>query len=448
LDHYGGIRAILDNAPNTDSIKIIASKGFFESASDENLLAGPAMQRRALYMYGMLLPMNELGNIGSGLGQTNATGPRNQPVPTVEIDFTNEKDHSIDGLKIEYIYATDVEAPNEIMMYFPEYKSFCVAELINPLLHNLITLRGAKVRNGQLWSKAIDRALQLCGAEVESSFSTHNWPVWGNENIVKYWEGQRDMYRFIHDQTLRLANVGYTPVEIAEMLELPETLAHSFQYRDYYGTVSHNVKAQYQLYYGWYDGNPANLHALPPVEAGKKYVEAMGGAAAVINIAQKAYNEGDYRWGAMLLNHLVFANPDNQNARNLLANIYTQLGYQAESGPWRNFYLTGAAELRNKPNPDVVINLIKPKPADFLANLNGMKPEVLFDYLGVKIDGKQAAKENLAFNIQFNDKEVTTHTLILNNGALTNRSGNANSGCQCYDNRQKNRFHSAPCSAG
>jgi alkyl sulfatase BDS1-like metallo-beta-lactamase superfamily hydrolase len=211
LDHYGGIRSILDNAPNSD-IRIIAPQGFHESASDENLLAGPAMQRRSLYMYGMVLPLNEQANIGSGLGQTNATGPRFLPVPTEVIDYKNEKGGTIDGLEIEFIYATDVEAPAEMMMYFPQYKSFCVAELTNATLHNLITLRGAKVRNGQLWSKAIDRALQLCGEEVECSFGTHTRPVWDNANIVRFWEEQRDMYRYLHDQTLRLANDGYTPV--------------------------------------------------------------------------------------------------------------------------------------------------------------------------------------------------------------------------------------------
>jgi len=416
-DHYGGVRAIIANAPNSD-IQIIAPKGFYENAMEENLLAGPAMQRRAIYMYGMMLPFNGLGNIGSGLGQTNSTGPNSIPVPTTEIDSSNEKNYTLDGLDIEFIYATDVEAPVEFMMYFPQMKAFCVAELMNPLLHNLITLRGAKVRNGQLWSKAIDKALQQYGDEVECSFSSHNWPMWGNENIVKYWTKQRDMYRFIHDQTLHLANQGNTPIEIAEILSLPENIANDFHNRGYYGTVSHDVKAQYQLYFGWFDGNPANLYSLPPVDAGKKYVEAMGGEANVLNIAQKAYNEGDYRWGAMLLNHLVFANPENQNARNLLADVYTQLGYQAESGPWRNFYLSGASELRNKPNN----NLLNPKPEDVIANLNGMSPELLFDYLGVKIDGQQAAKENFTFNIELNDLDIRNYTLILNNGALTNRT--------------------------
>lgn len=421
LDHYAGITGILENAPNRD-IEIITPKDFFEHAVSENVMAGPAMQRRALYMYGMTLPIAPHGNIGCGLGQTNSTGFHALLPPTKEIDNSTEK-LTIDGLDLEFIYVKDTEAPVEMMIYFPQLKAFCVAEDMNRLLHNLLTLRGAKVRNGQVWSKAIDKALMLCGDEVEYSFSTHNWPTWDNKNIVTYWEDQRDMYRYIHDQTLRLANLGYTPIEIAEMIELPETLANKFYSRGYYGTVSHDVKSQYQLYFGWFDGNPANLHALPPVDAGKKYVEAMGGEAKVIETGRKAYNEGDYRWCAMLLNHLVFANPDNKEGRNLLADAYTQLGYQAESGTWRNFYLSGAQELRYKPDTEKYAKIITLSPQEALANLNNMTIEMLFDYLGIKIDGKKAAADNGIINFTFNDQPVTDYTLILSNGALTHRTG-------------------------
>jgi len=441
-DHYGGINAILENAPN-DDMTIYAPKDYYLHAVNENIIAGQAMMRRAFYMYGMLLPRYPLGGIGSGLGQISATGQKSLPRQTIEIDEAT-KPFTVDGLEVRTIFAPETEAPVQIMIYFPEYKAFCVAEEMNRLIHNLLTLRGAKVRNGQLWSKAIDNALIMCGDEVEYSFSTHNWPTFGNNNIVQYWEDQRDLYRFLHDQTLRLANLGFTPIEIAEMISLPESLSNKFYSRGYYGTVSHNVKAQYQLYFGWYDGNPANLHSLPPADAGKKYVEAMGGASAVLQIAQKAYNEGDYRWGAMLLNHLVFADAKNQNARNLLADMYTQLGYQAESGPWRNIYLSGAMELRNKPDTALLTNMLRTTESAFLTDVNNMSGEMLFDFLGVKIDGDKAAGEKISIHIALADTALAANnfdaTLLLSNGALTNRIGKSHANPDVAVTAIKNDF--------
>lgn len=416
VDHFAGIDAILENAPNQpNSIEIIGPKGFFEEAVSENLMAGVAMGRRATYMYGRSLPKNEKGNIGTGLGQTTAVGTSGLVPPTREISEEGET-LRIDGVEIDFMSVPRAEAPVEIMMYFPEMKAFCVAEEINHNLHNLLTLRGAKVRNGQLWSKYIDKAIVKCGDQVEVSFSTHHWPTWGNKQIVGYWEKQRDLYRYLHDQTLHLANQGYTPREIAEMIKLPEAIANEFANRGYYGTVSHNVKAQYQMYFGWFDGIPANLNPLPPTEEGKKYVEAIGGEEAVMGKAKEAYNQGEYRWTATLLNNLVFANPNHKAARQLLADTYSQLGYQAESGPWRNFYLTGAQELTNGIAG-------KGKTSSNIARMSqNLSLEMLFDMLAIQINGEKAADKDIIINVSLTDTKEQA-TLILKNGALSNRIG-------------------------
>lgn len=410
-DHYGGIEAIRRGAPN-DDFEIIAPKGFMESAQSENVMAGVAMTRRATYMYGMQLEPGPRGVIGTGLGQTIAKGSKGIARPTDEIAATGEK-RTIDGLEMEFIYAPDSEAPVEIMIYFPQLKAFCTAEDMTHNIHNLITLRGAKVRNGLLWSKHIDKALELYGDRVEVSFASHHWPTWGNENIVRYWEAQRDMYRYMHDQTLHLANRGLTPDEIAEEIRLPRSLDTLFYNRGYYGTVSHNVKSQYQMYFGWFDGNPANLNPLPPTELGRKYVEAMGGGRQVMRVAQEAYDRGEYRWVATLLDNLVFAEPDNMEARRLLADTYTQLGYQAESGPWRNFYLTGAKELTGTGTPYT---------AQFVTGqvVGQMDTDTLLDFLAIQINGEQASGKEAVINLKFTDTGEEA-ALMLKNGVLNHR---------------------------
>ncbi|WP_455586106.1 alkyl/aryl-sulfatase [Bacteroides sp.] len=413
-DHFGGIEGIRKKAPNTN-FEIIAPKGFYEEAHNENVIAGVAMGRRANYMFGVLLPTNATGNIGNGLGQNLSYGSKSIIRPTDEITRTGEK-RSIDGLDMEFIFVPDAEAPVEIMIYFPQYKAFCTAEEITHNMHNLLTPRGAKVRNGLLWSKYIDQAIMLYGDKTEVSFASHHWPTWGNKKIKQYWEAQRDMYRYMHDQTLHLANRGLTPNEIAEELTFPESIDTLFHCRGYYGTLIHNVKSQYQLYFGWFDGNPANLNPLPPVELGRKYVEAMGGAEKVIIIAQEAYNNGEYRWCATLLNNLVFAAPDNQEARKLLADTYTQLGYQAESGPWRNFYLTGATELLKEKKEQQSAKVVDIK------SISALSTDMLFDFLAIQISGKLAGGKQATVNINFTDSKENVH-LILNNGALTHRMG-------------------------
>ena len=412
-DHYGGITAMKEASSKKD-FDIIAPKGFMASAQNENVLAGVAMTRRATYMYGLQLQPGEKGTLGCGLGQRMSTGSKGIARPTIEIANTGEK-HTIDGVEMEFVYVLDTEAPVEIMIWLPQLKAFCTAEDMTHNMHNLQTLRGAKVRNGLLWSKAVDTAIERYGDRVEVSFSTHHWPTWGNERIVDYWEAQRDMYRYLHDQTLHLANRGLTPDEIAEEMKLPASLASQFNCRGYYGTLSHNVKAQYDLYFGWFDGNPAHLNPLPPSELGAKYVEAIGGADKVLEVAKASYAKGEYRWVATLLDNLVFAEPENKEARQLLADTYSQLGYQAESGPWRNFYLTGAQDLfkKNVPYTSKLIN-------DGV--LSQMDMGTLLDYCAIQLNGEKAGGKEAVININFTDTKEKV-MLMLKNGVLNHRLG-------------------------
>ena len=410
-DHFGGLRGVVDEEDvRSGRVEFVAPDGFYEESVSENLTAGNTMSRRASYMYGSLLQRGPEGTVGSGLGSVPASGT----VTLIEQNITVDQDIQtidVDGIEMIFMNTPGAEAPAELMFYIPSFKALMQAEEINRTLHNLYTLRGAQVRNGLIWSKYIHQVIELFGDDVEISFGSHHWPTWGNEEIVQFWKNQRNVYRYIHDETLRLANHGYTPQEIAEIVELPETLASAWENRDYYGTVSHNVKAQYQLYFGWFDGNPANLHPLPPAEAGVKYVEYMGGSDAILNKALEDYKRGEYRWVAMALNHLVFAEPDNQEARALLANTYTQLGYQAESGPWRNFYLSGAMELRYgvRPRPTA-----RSTSSDIVRNLPF---DLQFDYLSVRLNGPAAADLNYTFNIRFPDIDEEV-VLYLEDGVL------------------------------
>ncbi len=418
IDHFGGIHGVVKAADvEAGKVEIIAPEGFFEHSITENVIAGNAMMRRATIMFGSLLPQNETGMIGNGLGQIVSRGSYGILKPTKVIKETGEK-LVVDGVEIVFQNTPEAEAPSEFMFYFPQFKAFCQAEEINHVLHNMYTLRGAEVRNGLKWSKYIDESLQMFGEDVEVSFGSHHWPTWGNAAILDFWKKQRDTYRYIHDETLHLANNGYTMTEIAEQIQLPDELATFFANRGYYGTVSHNSKAQYQLYYGWFDGNPANLHALPPVESSVKYVEYMGGADSILAKAQRDYDKGEYRWIGMVLNHLVFAEPQNRAARELLAKAYTQMGYQAESGPWRNFYLTGASELLNGINKDVYGN-IGGASVDILTN---MPLETFYDFLAVRMKRSKAKGKKYVFNMVFPDINQTI-SLYLENQVLHNRVG-------------------------
>ncbi len=391
VDHFGGVKGLVSESDvKAGNVKIIAPDGFLEEAVSENVFAGNAMNRRALYMYGALLPRNEKGLVDMGLGKTTAIGSNTLIAPTDIIKKTGEK-RVIDGVTIEFQMAPGTEAPAEMLMFFPQFKMLCTAEDATHTLHNLYTLRGAKVRDANKWWSALDTAINLYGDRTEVVVAQHHWPRWGKESVRQFLINQRDGYKYLHDQTLRLANMGYTPKEIAEKIKLPDAIGKQWYMRGYYGSVSHDVKAIYQYYLGWFDGNPANLNPLPPVEAGKRYVEFMGGSANVIKQAKASYAKGDYRWVAEVMNHVVFAEPDNREARNLQADALEQLGYQSENGPWRGFYLTGAQELRNGVMK-VGASVVTP---DVLA---AMTPEMTLSFISVHLNPDKAAGKTIRLN--------------------------------------------------
>jgi alkyl sulfatase BDS1-like metallo-beta-lactamase superfamily hydrolase len=420
LDHFGGIRAVVpDEVAAPAQVRIVAPAGFVEEATSENVLAGTAMGRRATFMFGTELPRSARGHVDTGLGKGAPRGTIGLRVPSDLVDRTPQP-MEIDGVRFVFQYAPESEAPAELAFYLPDRKAFCGAEIVSHTMHNLYTLRGAKVRDALRWSGYIDEAIRLFG-DAEVVFASHHWPVWGNERVLAYLRGQRDTYRYIHDQTLRLANAGHTPREIAEELELPASLASSFANRGYYGTVRHNAKAVYQWYFGWYDGNPANLDPLPPAEAGARYVEAMGGAAEVRHKAGEAFERGEYRWAATLLDHLVFADPGDSEARELLAHTYDQLGYQAESGPWRDVYLSGAYELRH----GVQGAAIGPQAARGL--LRHVPLEQFFAAMATRLDGAEAEGKETTVNFVFTDVDET-HVLWLENAVLHHARRDADPG--------------------
>ncbi len=415
VDHFGGAEAVLPADPAERArVRVIAPRGFLEEATSENLLAGVAMGRRAAFMYGMPLLRSARGHVDSGLGKQPARGELTLVAPTELVDRTPQE-LEIDGVRFVFQYAPETEAPAELTFYLPEQRAFCGAEIVSHTLHNLYTLRGAKVRDALLWSAAIDEALALFG-DADVLFASHHWPTWGNARIRDHLEKQRDTYRYIHDQTLRLANAGLTPQEIAETLDLPPALRTTFASRGYYGTVRHNAKAVYQAYFGWYDGNPAHLDPLPPAEAGARYVEAVGGPAEALRLGREAFERGDYRWAAMLLDHLVFARPDDDAAREWLARTYDQLGYQAESAPWRDVYLTGALELRHGVqggalDPKAIVGLLRHLP-----------PERFFASMATRVDGPRAAEKDTKLNFVFTDLGESW-VLRLHHGVLHHRRG-------------------------
>ncbi|MGB8331631.1 MAG: alkyl sulfatase dimerization domain-containing protein [Polyangiales bacterium] len=410
VDHFGGVLGILSPEEiESGKIPIVAPEYFIDEATSENIIAGVTMGRRSLFMYGPRLPRGERGHVDSGLGKGPAIGTIGILEPTETITKTGTE-LTIDGVKLIFQNAPGSEAPAELTFYLPDLKTLCGAEVVSHNMHNLYTLRGAKVRDAIKWSGYIDEIIELFG-EAEVYFGSHHWPIWGNERIIEFLERQRDMYKYINDQTLRLALEGYTPREIAEQLEMPESLRTSFATRGYYGTVKHNAKAVYQRYFGWYDGNPANLDPLPPVEAGVKYVALAGGAAKLLEQAQAAYDAGEYRWVAELVNHLVFADPANEDARELLARAYDQLGYQAESGPWRDIYLTGAFELRHG-GPDKGVDL-----ASAMGMLKHAPIERFLDAMAARLNAAKAEGKEMIVNLVFTDLDET-HVLELKNSVL------------------------------
>ncbi len=399
IDHYGGVRGVTnDDDVAAGRTRIIAPVGFTEAALSENVLAGNAMGRRASYMYGPLLPKGPTGTVSPALGLGIPLAATSFMVPTDEI-VDDVQRMTIDGVEFVFMLAPDTEAPAEMLFHLPGFSALCTAEDATHTLHNLYTLRGARTRDAKAWAYYIDKAIELFAADSELCFAQHHWPTWGREHVVEFLESQRDAYRYLHDQTLRLANHGENMVEIAEQLEFPTSIGERWCNRGYYGSVNHNAKAVYNLYLGWFDGNPSTLHPLPPVDSSVKYVEYMGGAAAVIERARRDFDSGEYRWVAQVLNHVVFADAGNTEARELLADTLEQLGYQSENGVWRNFYLTGAQELRIGTLDLGARGFVSP---DTIA---AMPVEMLIDYLAVRLDGPAADGEHLVVNLELSDPD-------------------------------------------
>ena len=416
VDHFGGIRALANEEDlASGKVRFVAPAGFVEEAASENVIAGNAMGRRATYMFGNLLPPTVQGNIDSGLGKGVAFGTISLLTPTDVITATGQK-LVLDGVTFEFQNVPGAEAPAEFIFYLPEFKALCLAEEVNAVMHNLYTPRGAKTRDALIWSRHLTDTLELYGDRMDLAFGSHHWPRWGREEAFEYISKQRDMYRFMHDQTVRLMNSGYTSTEISNMLDLPPSLRQEFYNRDYYGTVSHNVRAVYNYYLGYFDAVPANLNPLAPAVRAEKYVALAGGSAGVMAKAQTAFDTGEYRWVAELLNHLVFADPDNEAAKNLLADAYEQMGYQAESGPWRNFYLTGAQELRRGILKPERVRTVSP---DLIASV----PTFMFlNFMGVRFDPEDADDLKVKINLDFTDTGEQ-FVLSLENSVLNNIPG-------------------------
>ena len=416
IDHYGGVRGVVDEADvKAGRAAVIAPAGFMEAISGENVLAGLPMMRRAQFQFGSMLPRGAKGQVDAGLGKGTSRGTPGLIAPTQSIVQPIEE-HVIDGVRIVFQLAPETEAPAEMHMFYPELGVLNMAENACPLLHNFIPLRGALARDPRIWAKYIGEAIRLYAPQTDILIGQHHWPTWGREAIVDYLEAQRDLYKHIHDQTLRYMNKGWRPAEIAEAIDLPPGLAERWTVRGYYGSVSHNVKAVYQRYLSWYDGNPCNLHPLPPAPAAAKFVEYMGGAAAVIAKARTDFAKGEFRWVAQVMKEVVFAEPANKEARALCADALEQMGYQAESATWRNAFLYGAQELRHGVF-QVAARVVAS--ADTLA---GLTTDVFFDALEIRLDPVKAAGQAFVLNWRFTDRDEEM-TLTLKHCTLTHRMG-------------------------
>lgn len=413
VDHFGGVLGVTSQEDvDAGKVAVLAPEGFTAHAVQENVYAGPAMTRRATYMYGTLLDRGQQEQVGCGLGQTPSTGEVGLIVPTIDIRQTGET-HTIDGVQIEFQMAPGTEAPAEMHFYFPQFRALCMAENATHNLHNLLTLRGALVRDPHAWSGYLTEAIDTFADRADVVFASHHWPTWGQDHIVEFLSLQRDLYAYLHDQTLRLLNQGYTGVEIAEMFQMPPALDQAWHARGYYGSVSHNVKAVYQRYMGWFDGNPGRLWPHPPEALGPRYVEALGGIDRVVDLARAAFDSGDFRWAATLLDHAMFTDQHHGPARGLYADTLEQLGYGAENATWRNFFMSGATELR-------VGNFGTATQATSLSLLSQLTPEQIFDGLAIRVNGPRSWDLDIAIDITFADLDAN-YRLALRNGVLVQR---------------------------
>ncbi|KAJ4156076.1 hypothetical protein LMH87_001290 [Akanthomyces muscarius] len=409
-DHFGGVRGFVSQeSVDSGEVEIIAPSGFLESAASENIYAGTAMSRRSAYMFGAALQRGPTGQIGAGLGLTLPLGPAGLIAPTTLISTTGSK-MEVDGIQMTFQMAPGTEAPSEMLIYLPQFKALCAAEDATHTMHNILTLRGSLVRNARDWAHYLTETIDLFGDGLEVVFASHHWPTWEQERVVKYLTCQRDMYAYLDAQTLRMINQGFTGSEIAENFTLPPALEQAWNTRGYYGSISHNVKAIYQRYMGWFDGVPANLWQHTPTERARRYVDAIGGLEPLAEKARSAFAQGDYRWAAELFNHAVFAYPRNQTVRDMLADTYEQLGYGSENGPWRNFYISGATELRSG-NFGTPTSFASP---DIMSQLT---PEMVFDSLSVLIKGPEAWGEDIQIKVSLTDKSKDYY-VWLSNGAL------------------------------
>ncbi|MFJ9564491.1 alkyl/aryl-sulfatase [Streptomyces fuscichromogenes] len=413
VDHFGGVRGVVTDEDVAAGVPVFAPHGFLRHAVSENVYAGTAMGRRAAYMYGAALPKGERGQIGAGLGQTTSTGAVTLIPPTRDITHTGQTE-TVDGIRMVFQLTPGTEAPAELNIHFPDHAALCMAENATHNLHNLLTLRGAQVRNPRVWAHYLTEAVDLFTTASDVAFASHHWPVWGRERVREFLSEQRDLYAYLHDQTLRMLNQGLTGPEIAECMAMPPALERAWHTHGYYGSVSHNTKAIYQRYLGWFDGNPAHLWEHPPVESARRYVEFMGGAEEVLRRARQSYADGDFRWVAQVVGHVVFADPGNSEARELQADALEQLGYGSENGTWRNLYLVGAYELRNGSvgTPTVTAS------ADVLAALT---LEQLFDALAIRVDGPAGWDADIT--VRWNVKDGDPVTMRLRNGVLTHGTG-------------------------
>ena len=396
IDHFGGVLGVVTQEDVlSGEVPVIAPKDFVNESLNENVLAGNAMGRRATYMYGNLLKPSATGFVTTGLGASLSLGSTGFIVPSDTVSETGET-RTIDGIEIEFQMTMGTEAPAEFVFYLPKFKALCMSEITSHHLHNVYTLRGAQVRDALAWSAQINESIELFGPRLNIQFASHHWPIWGQARAIEYLEKQRDLYKYIHDQTLRLANKGFSKEEIAERVSLPPSLGQEFYNRDYYGTVHHNARAVYVKYLGFFDGNPATLYQLPPTEQAVRYLDYMGGPDEVVRKAKDSFAAGDYRWVAEVLNHVVMADPEHIEGRALLADTFEQLGYQSESAPWRNFYLCGALELRN--------GLPESKPFAASGGIAaGMPIENFFQVLAVRLLPEAALDLDLRIELVFTD---------------------------------------------
>jgi alkyl sulfatase BDS1-like metallo-beta-lactamase superfamily hydrolase len=413
IDHFGGVLGVTSQADvDAGRVAVLAPEGFTEHVVQENVYAGPAMTRRATYMYGTLLPRGPQGHVGCGLGQVPSQGEVGLIVPTVDVAGTGET-HTIDGVEIEFQMAPGTEAPAEMHFYFPQFRALCMAENATHNLHNLLTLRGALVRDPHAWAGYLTEAIDRFTDRADVVFASHHWPTWGRERVVEFLALQRDLYAYLHDQTLRLLNQGHTGAEIAESMQMPPALERAWHTHGYYGSVSHNVKAVYQRYMGWFDGNPARLWPHPPEALSARYVEAIGGIDRVVEIAQQAFDSGDLRWAATLLDHVVFTDETHDGARTLLAATLEQLAYGAENATWRNFFLCGATELREG-------NFGTATQANSPTLLGALTPEQIFDGLAISVNGPRAWELDIVIDVVLADRDAN-YRLALRNGVLVHR---------------------------